>query len=407
MTSEVVLLVKTSYYHDTVEWIEWYKKLGFDHITIYDNESTIDFNTIIANYSDYVTYNKIVGFPDQLNLELQHYKQCKYNYVFFADADEFLWIDPKYKNINEYLDTPYVSAVSNVTNGLLLALKALNISGDVVTSPYSFVATENVLRWLNLNPIMVDTDEFGNIDPDKIEQAITKNTTAILPIHVYGRPCDTEKIQNIADKYNLKVIYDAAHAFGVKVNFGDISVISMHATKVFNTCEGGIIISKTAEIKKKIDLLRNFGIEDEETVSEYGINAKLDEIRAAIGILNLKTIDSDIMERKTIFEKYKTGLKDVPGIRTLDNSYNGSYFPIFIDEKLYGHNRDYLYEMFKSEGILSRKYFYPIRHKLEISSRLSNTVLCLPIYPGLEDITIDKIVNLIKIRYFNIIEYVY
>jgi len=299
------------------------------------------------------------------------------------------------QRLSEYLDTPYVSVVSNATNGLLLALKALNISGDVVTSPYSFAATENVLRWLNLNPIMVDTDELGNIDPDKIEQAITKNTTAILPIHVYGRPCDTEKIQNIANKYNLKVIYDAAHVFGVKVDFGDVSVISMHATKVFNTCEGGIVISKTAEIKKKIDLLRNFGIEDEETVSEYGINAKLDEIRAAIGILNLKTIDSDIMERKAIFEKYRTGLKDVPGIRTLDNSYNGSYFPIFIDEKLYGHNRDYLYEMFKSEGILARKYFYPIRYKLEISSRLSNTVLCLPIYPGLEDITIEKIVNLI------------
>lgn len=299
------------------------------------------------------------------------------------------------QKLSEYLDTPYVSVVSNATNGLLLALKALNISGDVVTSPYSFAATENVLRWLNLNPIMVDTDELGNIDPDKIEQAITKNTTAILPIHVYGRPCDTEKIQNIADKYNLKVIYDAAHAFGVKVDFGDVSVISMHATKVFNTCEGGIVISKTVEIKKKIDLLRNFGIEDEETVSEYGINAKLDEIRAAIGILNLKTIDSDIMERKAIFEKYRTGLKDVSGIRTLDNSYNGSYFPIFIDEKLYGHNRDCLYEMFKSEGILVRKYFYPIRHKLEISSRLSNTVLCLPIYPGLEDITIEKIVNLI------------
>lgn len=299
------------------------------------------------------------------------------------------------QRLSEYLDTPYVSVVSNATNGLLLALKALNISGDVVTSPYSFAATENVLRWLNLNPIMVDTDELGNIDSDKIEQAITKNTTAILPIHVYGRPCNTEKIQKIADKYNLKVIYDAAHAFGVKVDFGDVSVISMHATKVFNTCEGGIIISKTAEIKKKIDLLRNFGIEDEETVSEYGINAKLDEIRAAIGILNLKTIDSDIMKRKVIFEKYRTGLKDVSGIRTLDNSYNGSYFPIFIDEKLYGHNRDYLYEMFKSEGILVRKYFYPIRHKLEISSRLSNTVLCLPIYPGLEDITIEKIVDLI------------
>ena len=299
------------------------------------------------------------------------------------------------QRLSEYLDTPFVSVVSNATNGLLLALKALNISGDVVTSPYSFAATENVLRWLNLNPIMVDTDELGNIDPDKIEQAITKNTTAILPIHVYGRPCDTEKIQKIADKYNLKVIYDAAHAFGVKVDFGDVSVISMHATKVFNTCEGGIIISKTAEIKKKIDLLRNFGIENEDTVSEYGINAKLDEIRAAIGILNLKTIDSDIMNRKVIFEKYRTGLKNVPGIRTLDNSYNGSYFPIFIDEKLYGHNRDYLYEIFKSKGILTRKYFYPIRYKLEISSRLSNTVLCLPIYPGLEDIMIEKIINLI------------
>jgi len=299
------------------------------------------------------------------------------------------------QRLSEYLDTPFVSVVSNATNGLLLALKALNISGDVVTSPYSFAATENVLRWLNLNPIMVDTDELGNIDPDKIEQTITKNTTAILPIHVYGRPCDTEKIQKIANKYNLKVIYDAAHAFGVKVDFGDVSVISMHATKVFNTCEGGIIISKTAEIKKKIDLLRNFGIENEDTVSEYGINAKLDEIRAAIGILNLKTIDSDIMNRKVIFEKYRTGLKNVPGIRTLDNSYNGSYFPIFIDEKLYGHNRDYLYEIFKSKGILTRKYFYPIRYKLEISSRLSNTVLCLPIYPGLEDIMIEKIINLI------------
>lgn len=297
--------------------------------------------------------------------------------------------------LSEYLNTPYVSVVSNATNGLLLALKALNITGNVVTSPYSFVATENVLRWLNLNPVYVDTDEYGNIDPDKIENAITDKTTAIMPIHVYGRPCNTKKIQKIANKYGLKVIYDAAHAFGVKVDFGDISVISMHATKVFNTCEGGIIISKSAELKKKIDLLRNFGIENENTISEIGINAKLDEIRAAIGILNLKTIDSDIAARQSIFKKYKIGLKDISGIRTMDDCYNGSYFPIFVDEQQYGHDRDYLYNIFKNNDILVRKYFYPIPYELPNAGKLSRTVLCLPIYPGLKTNIIEKIISLI------------
>lgn len=311
--------------------------------------------------------------------------------------------------LSNYLDISNISVVSNATNGLLLALKALNITGEVITSPYSFVATTHVLSWLNLKPVFVDTDKFGNMDPNKIETAITEKTMAILPIHVYGRPCDTEKISRIAKKYNLKVIYDAAHAFGVSVNHesilnaGDISVLSFHATKVFNTLEGGAVICKNRELKKKIDLLRNFGIEGEETVSDCGINCKLDELRAIIGLNNLKTINKDIKKRKIIFDKYKSELSDFETLEISKNvQFNYGYFPIFIN------NRDKIYDILKDNGILTRKYFYPLISNLLMYSglessknlpnanKISESVLCLPIYPDLKPEEQNLIIKLIK-----------
>jgi len=324
------------------------------------------------------------------------------------------------KELCEYLGVPFISVFSNGTLALLTALQALEIKGDVITTPYSFVATAHSLLWNNLNPIFVDVDPiFGNLNPQQIEAAITNNTTAILPVHVYGNPCSHVEIKEIADKHNLKLIYDAAHCFGVKqngesiLNYGDLSVLSFHATKVFNTFEGGAIVCHSAEMKQKIDDLKNFGFRDELTVIDTGINAKMNELQAAMGLLQLKHIDKAIAKRKEIAELYTSELSNVSGIRLVslsNQTHNYSYFPIFINEKQYGISRDQLLQKLRDNGINARRYFYPLisdfpmysgfdsanKTNLIQANELANEVLCLPIFPDLQNTEIQKISDLIN-----------
>lgn len=327
------------------------------------------------------------------------------------------------KALAEYLKVPYISLFTNGTLPLITALQAMRISGEVITTPYSFVATTHSIWWNNLKPVFVDVDEeTGNIDPEKIEAAITPQTTAIMPVHVYGTPCNTKRIKEIADTYGLKIIYDAAHAFGVTVKEksileeGDMSTLSFHATKVYNTVEGGALICHDEETKKRIDYLKNFGFAGETTVVAPGINSKMDEIRAAYGLLNLKKVDEAISKRKHISQLYKEELKSIPGIRFLQDiegvRHNYSYFPIFITEKEYGMSRDSLYEKLKENKILGRRYFYPLisdfpvyrglesasPENLPIATKLAEQVLCLPIYADLSDEDIYRVVNIIVNR---------
>ena len=321
----------------------------------------------------------------------------------------------------EYLGVPYVSLFTNGTLPLLTALQALRITGEVITTPYSFVATTHSIWWNGCKPVFVDIDPAtGNIDPDKIEAAITPKTTAIMPVHVYGKPCDTKRIQEIADTYGLKVIYDAAHAFGVKVNgesilnAGDMSTLSFHATKVFNTIEGGAMIMHDAETKKRIDYLKNFGFAGETTVVGPGINSKMDEMRSAYGLLNLKQVDAAIEARHQVAIKYREALRDVEGITFFDDMpdvrHNYSYFPIFIDEKAYGTSRDALYAKMKEANILGRRYFYPLisdfstyrglesanPSNLPNAHKMADSVLCLPMHHALSEEEIEHIINVIK-----------
>lgn len=325
------------------------------------------------------------------------------------------------KALAEYLKVPYLSLFTNGTLPLITALQAMRITGEVITTPYSFVATTHSIWWNNLKPVFVDVEEeTGNINPEKIEAAITPQTTAIMPVHVYGTPCNTKRIQEIADIYGLKVIYDAAHAFGVTVNGksileeGDMSTLSFHATKVYNTVEGGALVCHDEATKKRIDYLKNFGFAGETTVVAPGINSKMDEIRAAYGLLNLKQVDEAIAKRKHIAELYRATLKDIPGIRFLNDiegvKHNYSYFPIFITEKDYGMSRDSLYEKLKENNILGRRYFYPLisnfpvyrglesaaPDNLSIATKLADQVLCLPMYADLSDDDIQKILDIIK-----------
>ncbi len=318
-----------------------------------------------------------------------------------------------------YLGVPYVSLFANGTLALMAALQCLRIRGEVITTPYSFVATTHSLWWNGIKPVFVDTDPvYGNLDPKLIEAAITPETTAILPVHVYGNPCELDTIQNLADIYGLKVIYDAAHAFGVKLknssvlNYGDLSILSFHATKVFNTIEGGAIISHDLSTKKRIDFLKNFGIADETTVVAPGINAKMNELQAAYGMLQLKYFDTVIDGRKHITDKYKEGLEDISGIRFLDEAedveYNYSYFPIFVDELEFGRSRDDVFEELKRHNIYGRRYFYPLISEfsayrglpsakgLDIAFGLSRQVICLPLYPDLADEVVETIVSIIQ-----------
>lgn len=320
----------------------------------------------------------------------------------------------------EYLKVPYVSLFTNGTLPLLTALQALRITGEVITTPYSFVATTHALWWNGIKPVFVDIDpSTGNIDPQKIEAAITPRTTAILPVHVYGKPCDTEAIQAIADKYGLKVIYDAAHAFGVEVNgdsllnAGDMSTLSFHATKVFNTIEGGAMVMHDEKTKQRIDYLKNFGFANEIEVVGPGINSKMDEIRSAYGLLNLKQVDAAIAARQKVAVAYRNALRNVDGISFWDDMpgvrHNYSYFPIFVDAEKYGMTRDELYMKMKDQGVWGRRYFYPLISEFSTyrgleSSRpenlpnahmMADTVICLPMHHALREEELNRIIDCI------------
>ena len=320
-----------------------------------------------------------------------------------------------------YLSVKYISLFANGTLGLISALQALNINGEVITTPFSFVATTHSLWWNKIKPVFVDIEpDYLNIDPNKIEAAITSKTTAIMPVHVYGNPCRCDEIEKIATKYNLKVIYDAAHAFGVSLNgnsilnMGDLSVLSFHATKVFSTIEGGAIVSHTQEMKHHIDNLKNFGFRGETVVEEPGINAKMNEVQAAYGLLQLKYVDGFIEQRKKITQSYRSKLNKIEGIKFMNDMegvrHGYSYFPILIDESLYGMNRNELYEKLKTYNIFSRRYFYPLisefepyrdlqsasKNNLPNAIAASEKVLCLPIYVELTDEEVDLICKLIN-----------
>jgi len=324
------------------------------------------------------------------------------------------------KALCEYLKVPYISLFTNGTLPLLTALQALRITGEVITTPYSFVATTHSIWWNGCKPVFVDIEEETcGIDPDKIEAAITPKTTAIMPVHCYGKPVKTKQIQEIADKYGLKVIYDAAHAFGVEVDgesvlkSGDMSTLSFHATKVYNTLEGGALVMHDEETKQRIDYLKNFGFADEVTVVAPGINSKVDEVRSAYGLLNLKQVDQAIANRQKVAKKYREALRNVPGIRFFDDMpgvrHNYSYFPIFIKADEYGMSRDDLYFKMKETNVLGRRYFYPListfstyrglpsaaPENLPVATRLANEVICLPMHHELSDNDIDRILSLI------------
>jgi dTDP-4-amino-4,6-dideoxygalactose transaminase len=321
----------------------------------------------------------------------------------------------------EYLKVPYISLFTNGTLPLITALQALRVNGEVITTPFSFVATTHSIWWNGIKPVFVDIAPSNcGIDPDKIEAAITPKTTAIMPVHCYGKPCDTERIQAIADKYGLKVIYDAAHAFGVEVNgesilnAGDMSTLSFHATKVYNTIEGGALVMHDEQTKKRIDYLKNFGFAGETEVVAPGINSKMDEVRSAFGLLNLKQVDACIEARHQVAIKYREALRDVQGINFFDDMpgvrHNYSYFPIFVDAEKYGMTRDELYFKMKEQNILGRRYFYPListfstyrgldsakPENLPNATRIANEVICLPMHHELSRKDLDLIISLIK-----------
>lgn len=331
----------------------------------------------------------------------------------------------------DYLHVPYVCLFTNGTLPLMTALQALRITGEVITTPYSFVATTHSIWWNHCKPVFVDIDpRTGNIDPDRIEAAITPATTCIMPVHVYGKPCDTKRIQEIADKYGLKIIYDAAHAFGVEVpaerygleaydesglagimNAGDMSTLSFHATKVFNTVEGGALVVHDEKTKKRIDNLKNFGITDDVTVVAPGINGKMDEIRSAYGLLNLKQVDAAIDSRHQVAIKYREALRSVDGITFWDDMpgvrQNYSYFPIFIDAEKFGMTRDELFFKMREQNIWSRRYFYPLisnfstyrglpsahKENLPSGNKIADEVLCLPMHHALSEEDIQRILT--------------
>ena len=349
----------------------------------------------------------------------------------------------------EYLKVPYVSLFTNGTLPLLTALQALRITGEVITTPYSFVATTHSIWWNGCKPVFVDVDpKTGNMDPDKIEAAITPKTTAIMPVHCYGKPCDVRRIKEIADKYGLKVIYDAAHAFALEIpkneadykvafdeannvfnpsqatkkvevetesilNWGDMSTLSFHATKVYNTIEGGAMIMHDAETKKRIDYLKNFGFAGETTVVGPGINSKVDEMRAAYGLLNLKQVDAAIEARKNTADVYREALRGVDGLTFYEDmpgvKHNYSYFPMFIDAEKYGMTRDELYFKMKEANVLGRRYFYPLisefstyrglesarRVNLPNAHKMADTVICLPMHHELSEGDMERILRLI------------
>ncbi len=326
------------------------------------------------------------------------------------------------RRLAEYLGVEHVSLFCNGTIALLVALQALRInSGEVITTPFTFPATAHVLHWNNIRPVFCDIDEKTfNLDPHRIEQLISPNTKAILPVHVYGNPCDVEAIQSIADRHGLHVIYDAAHTFGVQLNgrplveHGDISMLSFHATKLFSTLEGGALVVKTEVQKTRIDFLKNFGIADEETVIGPGINGKMNELQAAYGLLQLEMIDDEIANRARLVNTYRDGLREIPGITVLDDmpdvKHNYAYFPILVNPASYGMTRDKLYTLLKELNVMTRKYFYPLcstypcysalpsadAGNLPVAQRVAEQVLCLPLYGTLEKSVVRTICALLN-----------
>lgn len=325
------------------------------------------------------------------------------------------------KELAEYLKVPYLSLFTNGTLPLITALQALRITGEVITTPYSFVATTHSIWWNGIKPVFADIDSATcNLDPEKVEAAITPRTTAIMPVHCYGKPCDVKGIQAVADKYGLKVIYDAAHAFGVEVGgesilkAGDMSTLSFHATKVYNTVEGGALVMHDPEMKRRVDYLKNFGFKNEVEVVAPGINSKMDEIRAAYGILALRKVDKSIEARRNVAVLYRQGLKDVPGISFFEDipgvRNNYSYFPIFIDAEKYGMTRDELYAGLKENGVIGRRYFYPListfstyrglesadPENLPVATRMADSVICLPMHHELDAADVERVLGIIK-----------
>lgn len=325
------------------------------------------------------------------------------------------------RQLKEYLKVNELSLFTNGTLPLMTALQALRITGEVITTPYSFVATTHSLWWNGIKPVFVDIEEDTyNIDPEKIERAITPRTTAIMPVHVYGKPCNVDAIQDIADKYGLKVIYDAAHAFGVEVNgksileAGDMSTLSFHATKTYNTAEGGALVCKDAITKQRIDYLKNFGFAGETEVVAPGINAKMDEIRSALGLLNLKYVDEAIDSRRKAAVAYRELLAGIPGIKYMEDMpnvrHNYSYFPIFVDSKQFGMTRDQLYQKLRDNGVLGRRYFYPLISEfstyrgldsanydnLRVAHKAADSVICLPMHHELSENDVERIVDIIR-----------
>ena len=324
------------------------------------------------------------------------------------------------QELKRYLRVDNISLFANGTLALMTTLNALRITGEVITTPYSFVATTHALHWNGIKPVFCDINDYDcNINPEKIEAHITPKTTAIMPVHVYGNPCDNDKIQKIADTYGLRVIYDAAHAFGIEknnetiLNWGNASVLSFHATKTFNTVEGGAVVTKDEKLKQRIDYFKNFGFANEISVIGYGINAKMNELIAAYGLLQLKEIDFNIQKRKQKIKIYRSLLKNTIGIRFISDfekvKYNYTYFPIFINKEKFGKSRDEIYNILKSNNIHARRYFYPLisqfnaykelpsatQQNLPVASLITEQVLCLPLYADLENEDIERIVNMI------------
>lgn len=326
------------------------------------------------------------------------------------------------KALAEYLGVEYISVFTNGTLPLITALQALGLTkGEVITTPYSFVATSHSIWWNQLTPVFVDVEpSTGNIDPEKIEAAITDNTVAIMPVHVYGQPCEVERIDAIAKRHNIKVIYDAAHAFGVTkdgqsiLNWGDISTLSFHATKVYGTIEGGALVCHSAEMKHQIDNLKNFGFRGEVTVEAPGINGKMDEVRAAFGLLNLKQVDAAIERRHQVASCYREVIDQIEGLSYLHEQpnvrYNYGYFPIFVDEAKYGISRDALYEKMKEANVFGRRYFYPLittftpyrdypsaaPSNLPIATKMADEVICLPMHHDLSAEDVERVIKCIR-----------
>jgi len=332
---------------------------------------------------------------------------------------------PKHQELEEEirrsLKVPHISLFNNGTIALIVAVNSLRILGEVITTPFTFPATPHVLAWNGITPIFCDIDDKTmNIDATKIEQMMTPRTTAILAVHVFGTPCEIEPIQQVADRYGLKVIYDAAHAFNVEIagtgigNFGDISMFSFHATKLFHTAEGGALAFKDPNLKQRIELLKNFGIKNEEEVLMPGINGKMTEIQAALGLVNLRHLATERAKRAKIINTYIEYLSQVPGITI--SAVNGNmvhsyqYFIIRIDKNKFGISRDELYEKLRSYNVFSRKYFYPLcsdyacyknipsaaLSNLPVAHKIVMEVLCLPLYGGLEISSVEKICEIIK-----------